>query len=76
MASVQIADDAHGWCALISQHSLSDPDIIARVVPSSEVQSQIGDIVLLLASGSGGGQLAGLVRRFSWRTETEVTDEA
>lgn len=41
MASVQIADDAQVAGALISQHSLSDPNIIARVVPSSEVQSQI-----------------------------------
>ena len=41
MASVQIADDAQVVGALISQHSLSEPNIIARVTPSTAVQSQI-----------------------------------
>ncbi len=41
MASVQIADDAQVVGALISQHSLSEANIVARVVPSTEVQSQI-----------------------------------
>lgn len=41
MASVQIADDAQVAGALISQHSLSDPNIVTRVMPSPAVQSQI-----------------------------------
>lgn len=41
VASVQIADDAQVVGALISQHSLSEPNIIARVTPSTAVQRQI-----------------------------------
>ena len=41
VASVQIADDAQVVGALISQHSLSVPNIIARVTPSTAVQRQI-----------------------------------
>ncbi len=41
VAPVQIANDAQVVGALISQHSISDPNLMARVTPSTAVQRQI-----------------------------------